>query len=237
MKRSSLVACLLALMGVSVVSADGVGTPQYRYVHPPKFLRSTNLPPTPGFGVKPLSEKGRSIAVYTNDIQASVSFDHGAFGFPKGQRDISISIKPLAHYKALPPGPLSLDGNVYGFTYSYLPSGAHPARSAKPVLIAMEAPHTPMQMLGFLGGRWRVLCSQRALLITVSAADCYARRLAPQVALTYKPFGPQKQRGHHKTKSRSTVPIGIIVAIAGAVILTILAGVLSYTRSRFHNPR
>lgn len=229
-RPAGLIGALAALWLVSPALADGIGPQQYRYVHPPRFLKATNAPPNGGSQTTPLSEKGQSFFAYTSDLQAGVSYDHGAFGLPARQRSISITIQPLSRFPALPRGGLVEDGNVYRFTYRYLPSGSIPSHSHKPVLLQMAAPHTPTEMLGRTRGAWRVLCGENALLFTINAVECYTHTLDGEVVLLYKPFG---RRVTPKAKARAAVSLPVIAAIVVVVLgAAAVASVLLRGRKR-----
>lgn len=230
--RAAAAGAALALIGAHGVLADGIGTPQYRYLDPPKYLRATNISPLGGSATHSLSERGQSLFVYTNDSQVGLTFAHGAFGNPPGQRAIEIRIRPLRHFTPLPRQPFVLDGNVYGVSYKYLPSGRIPARSVKNVLISMEAPHTPNQLIGLVGRSWKPLCrltGSHALFITPSSADCYARDLSPEITLVYKPFGSHAVR---PVVRHSGLPVGLIAGIVLAMAAVAALLLVTLTKAR-----
>ncbi len=201
-------------MSLATVQADGIGVAPYRYVTPPKFLRSTNQPPQAGAGSVRLSASGQQ-SVYTRDIQAGLSFGHGAFGFPSGQRSVHIAIRPLHKFPSLPKS-FMLDGNVYEFRYALQPSNRPIARSPGRVLFTLVAPHTPTGMLGLIGGRWRVLCPQILLQFTISSVGCYTHLLPREVTFAYKSVVVPPRHIH---KHSARFPAALIIAAVAVVVL------------------
>jgi hypothetical protein len=169
--RAAAVALGLIAIGCGPVLADGLSSAPYRYVNPPKFLANSNLPP--GFASQTIGPNEQNPFVFTSDSQAALSTSQGGLGHPSGQSGIHVTITPLRSFQALPATPvqipgtntqklLTLDGNVYGFKAIYVPS-KRPASPTKPVLITLEYPHTPYEMVALHANTWRVICSQTTL--------------------------------------------------------------------------
>lgn len=222
----------LGCTGVTTSLADGIGPVQYRWVHPPRFLAATNIPPAGTTQAYSLSDK-QEIDVAPTDNQASITYDYGAFGFPPGQKRIVISIQPLGRYRIPRRRGLKVDGNVYGFSFRFLPSGAIPTRGHRPMLISMYAPHTPMSMVGRYGRRWRTLCNQKTLFLPGPTVNCYTKLLPSDLTLLYSPFRHHTTK-HRKHQKSSSIPIPIIIAL---VIVVLWAGTILFLITRRGDPR
>jgi hypothetical protein len=216
---------------VSTAFADGIGPVQYRWVHPPRFLAATNIPPAGTTQAYSLFNNAQ-VDVSPTDNQASVTYSKGAFGFPAGQKQIVIGIQPLTHYRAPRKRGLALDGNVYGLSFRFLPSGAAAAHGLKPMLISMYAPHTPVSMVGRVGRRWRTLCNQKTLFLPGPTVNCYTKLLPSELTLLYRPFRNRTHR-HRKHHKASTIPIPIIIAL---VIVVIWAATILFLITRRGDP-
>jgi hypothetical protein len=115
---------------------------------------------------------------------------------------------------------LTPDGNVYGFKATYVPS-KRPATPTKPLLITLEYPHTPYEMVALHGGRWQVICSQRTLTLTPSTAACDERTVSPAAALLYVPVGGKGLKVIAKP-AKKTFPWLVVIPIALAIILLVV---------------
>lgn len=231
----------LVLTSRSPVLADGLSTAPYRYVNPPPFLRNSNLPP--GFASQTIGLHQSNWFVFTSDAQAALSSSQVAFAHPPAQSGVHITITALHSFPRLPatpiriPGtntqsPLTLDGNVYGFKATYVPS-KQPASPTKPVLITLEYPHTPYEMVALHGSKWQVICSQTTLTLTPSTAACNEKTVAPAAALLYVPVGGQGLRVTTKPRSGSSFPWLVVIPLAvAAVLAVILASWLVFARKK-----
>jgi hypothetical protein len=217
---------LLALAAVSSALADGIGVPGgYRYVYPPRFLKAGNIAPTGARQTNPLAS---NIPVYVSpsDGQATLTYNRGDFGFPPGQRSLFVGIQPLRHYVSPERGQLLLDGNVYGFTFRFRPSGITPTFAVRPIVVGMAAPHTPNDLVGYVNGGWITLCSQTELLFTPSSVDCYTKRAVREVALIYLPFGLR----HKLPPRKQPFPIFTVIAIMIVIVWVAIVAILLQRR-------
>jgi hypothetical protein len=125
-----------------------------------------------------------------------------------------------------------LDGNVYGFKATYAPS-KNPATPTKPLLITLEYPHTPYEMVALRGSTWKVICSQTTMTLTPSTAACNEKTVAPAAALLYVPVGGKGLRVSNKSGSSSSFPwLVVIPLVLAAALVVVLAGWLLLTRRK-----
>jgi hypothetical protein len=176
----------------------------------------------------PLS--ANNVLIATRDFQASVTFARGAFGIPKGQHSVSITIRPLFRSQYRPPriGRMVLDGNVYGLSFHFLPSHRSPTLAVKPVILGLSFPHTPGALAGFTGGHWKALCTGNGLVQLPQLWDCYTNILPTQVAYVYNARA-RRFPVRHRHRPSSGVPIPIIIAI---VIVVLWAGMVVFLLTR-----
>jgi len=116
-----------------------------------------------------------------------------------------------------------LDGNVYGFKATYAPS-KRPASPTKPVLITLEYPHTPYEMVALHGNKWQVICSQTTLTLTPSTAACNEKTVASAAALLYVPVGGKGLRVTTNPRSSSSFPWLVVIPFAVAAVLVVMLG-------------
>lgn len=227
--RAAIIVASLLLATAGSAIADGLSTAPYRYVNPPQFLKNTNLPPQATSQVIGLRQPNPF--VFTPDAQAALSSSARLFGHPSGQTGARISIAPLRSFPALPstsiqiPGTnqqsaLTLDGNVYGFNATYVPS-KRPVVVAKPLLITLEYPHTPYEMVALQGKTWKVICTQTTLTLTPSTAACNEKAVAPAAALLYLPFQGKGFKPTSTPAAKSGLPWLVIVPSLIAIILLV----------------
>jgi len=222
---TGLLLVLLALPSTSV-GADGVVVTQYAFCSPPRFLVNTNTPPRSATQTIPLSRFGASLFVTTPDFQALINYSHGSFGFPPGQRAVRVSIRPDCHPPKLPTtATLKQDGNAYAFSFRYLPSGATVSHGRK-LLLTLEYPHTPFEMVAFEHGVWRPICGQATLSLTPETATCPDNRLVQEVALLYYPHGSSSGTTRKPKPKSGGPPTILIVLIIGVVLTLAVAGFL-----------
>lgn len=207
-------AALSAVLVLTPTTVAGMGGHRYDYVHPPNGRRG-NTRPLGGEASVSLSQL-RLSTVSTRDGQAAVTYVHGAFGFPAGQDAVEIRIRPLVHYRALHRRGLLFDGNVYGFTFRFIPSRGEPRTALKPIVLTLRAPQRPTAMLGRTRGFWRILCSGKRLIVHRLLAQCRTRILAPQLVLVRK-------RRRLRPAKPAHIPIPILIALA---IVVLWAGIV-----------
>ncbi len=211
-------AVMLLTQAVRPVSADGVVPTQYGFCSPPKFLASTNTQPRSVLQTIPLNKTGLSLYVTTPDLQATIGYSHGSFGHPAGATAVRVTIAPDCHPQKLPTTrTLVPDGNAYRFSFKYLPSGAL-VPGAHGILLTLEYPHTPFEMLGLSHGVWRPMCTQATLSLTPETATCRDNNLLSEVAMLYAPRGSAKAPQKRKAAGVSVLLIALIAIAAIAAI-------------------
>jgi hypothetical protein len=122
---------------------DGFVTPPpYRWVKPPASLAATNKRPTSARGTTGLGVHGSVAgAFFTSDGQANLAVPNGAFASTTGQAKVEIQITPLDPATVgAPPAGLTITGNVYRLSASYIPGGIAVSALAKPVQLILEYP-------------------------------------------------------------------------------------------------
>jgi hypothetical protein len=151
----------LAIAGVWIVGAivsarlspaarapllDGILPIQsYRWVDPPPALADTNRQPFGATADIRLGANGSESTVLTTaDGQVNVFFDAGTFANAPKQTAVHAEIEPLAPSTvAAPPGNLTVLGNVYRLTFTYVPSGDTIRSPATPFQVLLVYPSTP----------------------------------------------------------------------------------------------
>ena len=219
----------------ATVSADGyrVGPQTYHWVYPPHYRRLINIFPSAVVQTLPLSESEAFVS--PADAQVTIEiYKSGTFGFPAGQHGMRVGITPLRHYYAPHRNTFMVDGNVYGLSFRYVPSGSVAVRADRRVVITLDAPHnTPSNiMMGRFQNKWSPLCSRQDLLLAFGLPSCLTKRLPNAVAIFYNPFSHYGSTGKAKKHKKSTGPSPFII---GAIVIVVLWGTLILfllTRSR-----
>lgn len=207
----------------------------YRWVHPPKFYRATNQYPESAHQTGRLAS--RNVLFGTEDGQLSLYFVKGSFPSTPSAKTLSISIVPLATYLKPHFSDLALDGNVYGLSFKLLPSGKHPTRSRKPILIGITAPHTPYLLAGIVNGKWKIICGQHDIFMPGPNVECDTRVLPSALALFLNSNSPYFPGGRHPRTSGKGgglpwLALGAVALLVAAVVLIVLG-----VQHRRRNPR
>ena len=215
--------------------ADGYTLGPYHYVHPPHFQALTNIYPSSIAHAVPISRNPTCCSVATPDAQVDIEFNGSlkTFGRPAGQTQVRFAIRPLRKFHVpSPAGGLVVDGNVYGLTAQFLPSGAPIGSTVRKLLITLDAPHnTPSNVMkGLYGGVWRPVCPKSTILYVGGLPACLTKRLPSQIAVFYSPsshYGrPVKPKNHGGDSAISpfiVVAIVIVVLWAGLIIFLVSA--------------
>jgi hypothetical protein len=171
------------------VAADGVGPGSYDYLNPPADLKAFNTAPTPGSGTINLLPTGSdSGLVGTQDGQAALQLSPGSVPPSPGQTGVKIEITPVGKYPKPPKSlggfnKLGIQGNVYDFKATYIPSGKPITHLAKPALMTLIFPNTPDVLLGTFGKSWFPLCSLKHLDRSASSLSCNVRVVPNKVIM------------------------------------------------------
>ncbi len=205
-----LLGCWPALVIVTV-QADGVGEANYDYVSPPAYLSSSNSFPTSAqgtilfqHGVSPISN------ITTSDAQAGIDFDPGAIPPMPGQTGVKVSVFPVVHFPRLRVKGALLNGNVYGFRVTYIPSNQPVIRLKARALVTLVYPRTPIGVLGLTGNKWKTLCPFSTVIHTGSTVSCYERSIAPEVAILRSVIAPPPAPSYY-VEAAFAVILAIIV--------------------------
>jgi hypothetical protein len=199
--------------------------PPYRWVSPPPALASSNKTPLGGrFTLDLDPQTGTQANVFsTGDSQASLALGQGAFGPLSGDSSVLLTITPLVPTRFGPPPPgWTVIGNVYQVTASYRPSGTPIQRMREPGQMVMEYPHT-----GPLVYRHAILeSSDGKTWNTVTGFDSPAQQLyqANVSALGYFAVG-RSGLGAPVRRSLFSRLGGIIIPVAGVIVLAIIFGI------------
>jgi hypothetical protein len=178
------------LLGMTLPAiADGLGPDSYNFLNPPSYLKSTNQQPATGDDtVKLLPTGSESKAVETGDAQASLQLQTGSVPPSPGQTAVRVRIKAVGNYPK-PPAifsgfkKLAIQGNVYQFTVTYVPSGKPITRLAKPAQMTLLFPNTPDVLLGTNGGAWHQLCSLKNLDRAANSLTCAVTSIPAKVIM------------------------------------------------------
>jgi hypothetical protein len=181
-RLSGAAAALVLMLGMALpVAADGITPQDYNFLNPPAYLKATNQAPTSGSGtVKLLSTGSDSDLVGTQDGQASLQLSLGSVPPSPGQTGVKIVITPVGKYPKPPKTfgklkKLGIQGNVYAFSATYVPSGRPITHLAKPALMTLLFPNTPDLLLGTFGKSWFSLCSLKNLDRSANSLSCNVR--------------------------------------------------------------
>jgi hypothetical protein len=205
---------------------DGLAPPTaYRWVEPPPELAATNEPPTPGTFVVKLGNAGSETAVFTTgDAQVTLIFPEGSFADAEGQRNVEITVEPLAGSVAQPEDPLTVVGNVYLIEATYGPSGDDaPLASVAtvvlvyPLLANDHGSHSVIRSR--TGERWRTLDTDDLPSIQQAGADIDE---LGYLSVAGQPSSPTAGTG---TDDGGT-SVATIAIVAGLIVLAVIAAVL-----------
>ena len=124
---------------------DGFAPVNYRWVSPPPELADANEAPAAGDFTLPLTAGGSQPDVLaTDDAQITLIPIKGTFPPAPGQRQVHLTITPMAPDTVEPPDPpLVIVGNVYRVEATYEPSGRPIEAPAKPIEAIVVYPLPP----------------------------------------------------------------------------------------------
>jgi len=124
---------------------DGFAPVNYRWVDPPPELAQANEAPAAGDFTLPLTAGGSPPDVLaTDDAQITLIPIKGTFSPEPGQRQVHITITPMAADRVEPADPpLAIVGNVYRVEATYEPSGRTIDAPAKPIETIVVYPLPP----------------------------------------------------------------------------------------------
>jgi hypothetical protein len=206
---------------------DGTGPlPPYRWVNPPPDLGHTNTKPTSASGTVDLASlKTNGFNLNTDDGQASVIFPPGGIVPMAGQTKAKIDIKVLDPAQvASPPAGYDFDGNAYGVTGVYLPSGK-PVQIPKAVCslsnanacttVVLRYAFSATKLFSWDGHSWSQVLAQTA----GAALQIYgiSDQLGTFVAVDpHTPGGP-------KAKGQTGNIIAFVIGLAAILLGTLVA--------------
>jgi len=236
MKRLGAAAGALALFcGLALpVAADGIGPDSYDYLNPPSYLKSSNTQPASADDTVKLLPGGSDAGmVETGDAQAALQLQRGSVPPSPGQTAVRIVIKAVGKYPKPPASfggfsNLAIQGNVYSFRVSYVPSGRPITRLAKPAQMTLLFPNTPDVLLGANDGTWHPICSLKNLDRAANSLTCPVSTIPAETVML------------RRTNLSNTVTTGNVIIFilgAGSILLAfIVMGWVAY-RNFIRKPR
>jgi len=204
---------------------DGTLTPTaYRWVDPPPALAAQNEAPTPGtFRVKVTDAGSRTAVFSTEDTQATVILEKGAFPQAPGQNAVEVTVTPIATSEVSPADPpLRLVGNAVRIDATYVPSGdaaqvqPDTARAVLvyPIVLSQHASHSIVSSPD--GTSWTP--AETNDLPSIQQADALIPTLA-YVAVAEEPGASPSGSGSGVNMAAT---VGIAVAIVALLVVLFL---------------
>jgi hypothetical protein len=231
-RRAAVLAAGVALLGLAgglgprsappLYDSGPIIAEHYRYLHPPPGFTATKPPGV--IDVTLALEGGQSPAMAEsteeNPAQAQLLVAQGAFTVPPGATKVHVTITPVDPPSAAPQGGV-LDGNVYRFAVTALPSGSPmPLKSGQQVTVVLRGPAgvgTPVLDL-WDGTTWAKLDTTP---LGANSPDSYAANVTAlgDIALVAPPTTSNGGGGN-----AGVVVAGVIVAavlVAAAIVLVL----------------
>lgn len=229
MKRlCAALGALALLLGMAMpVVADGLGPDSYDYLSPPDYLKSTNNQPATADNMISLTSSGSQLGtVATGDAQAGLQLQAGSVPASPGQTAVRIRIKAVGTYPKAPKRfggfkKLGIEGNVYQFLVTYVPSGQRITHLAKPAIMTLYFPNTPDLLLGTDGSTWHELCSLKHLDRAANSLTCSVNSVPTKIIML------------RRTNLSTTItPANAIILILGVGSIVLAFGVMGWVAYR-----
>jgi hypothetical protein len=207
--------------------------PPYRYVKPPQSLAASNQKPEAGSLTVKFDRSGVSEAqvISTNDLQASLIVNEGAFAPEAGQSSVVVRIVPLAPDPngSVPPG-LAIVGNVYQVTVAYQPGGDSIRALSMPGQLSLVAPHS---LDGLIHAHSMVASPDGKSWTTLPSNDAITQVGANVISLGSFAVGQRVTGG------KKPFPLGRIIyyGVIAAVVLIVGVPILVYEWRRRQRDR
>lgn len=217
---------LALLLGLALpVAADGLGPDSYDYLNPPSYLKSTNQQPASADSTINLPIGSDQNSVQTGDGQAALQLQPGSVPPKPGQTAVRIRIKAVGRYPKPPKvfagfKKLAIQGNVYAFQVTYVPSGQPITRLVKPGNITMFFPNTPDVFLGTNGDTWHQLCSLKNLDRAASFLTCAVHSIPAKVIML--------RRSNLSNTVTTSNYIIFIIGVGSLVLAILVMGWVAY---------
>ena len=125
---------------------DGLGPlAPYRWVDPPPDLAADNQPPSRGrFNVQLTDQGSEAATLVLSDNQMTLILPEGTFEPARFQVQVRLTVRPVDPATLAPPAPgLTVFGNAYRVSATYVPSGEPVESLAGPIDAFVVYPVTP----------------------------------------------------------------------------------------------
>jgi hypothetical protein len=224
-------AAVLLLMAGASARADGSLPPlPYHYLHPPAAIAGSNTPPSRGDGtILAAGGTSKSGFVFTQDGQAGLLAQAGAFKVPAGTSTIAVTVRPVDAPQGLPVDYVA-NGNAYEITATAKPGGQS-LQPAGQVSINMHWPHIPVAMYVYRDGKYQRVCFTDQGTLSPTSLSCKARTLGIFVTLTPPSRSGIRVPTTPISQSRWAF-LNKYIPLAAAVVVVLISAILAYFVTR-----